>query len=268
MHEKKVYIIYFSEFGAILDDSSDIGCFFILAISQCISAGILSFDSYFVLRVTSMLLPLIHFLSSVVFQMNGGNRSSMSSILFSTSILSRFWFSKVLHRLSCCVMWCNFEKCSAYEAYVFCFSVNELNTLVISKSTCGNQIGWNGLSGRNQVEKLQRCFTSFNFPEICDWSVATRPAEAFKWSCIRLHIFFIWSGCRRSNTSGSRLAGNETVPRITGKNCGIFCKWKMKVKVTIERWNKLSGKCVATAAITIIPIHRMHAVTTAFAGMK
>lgn len=42
-----------------------------------------------------------------------------------------------------------------------------------------------------------------------------------------------WFGFSRSNTSGSRIAGNERVPRITGRNCGI--DWKRKTPKIITK---------------------------------
>lgn len=52
-------------------------------------------------------------------------------------------------------------------------------------------------------------------------SAVTRDAHRLRWVCMRLQMLCRCAGCSRSSTSGSRLAGDETEARMTGKNCGM-----------------------------------------------
>lgn len=66
--------------------------------------------------------------------------------------------------------------------------------------------------------------TSLIFAVSTAWWLATSDAFLFKCSSMRLHIFFMWSSCKRFDMSASQLIGVLTAPLITGKNCGMLCK--------------------------------------------
>lgn len=51
-------------------------------------------------------------------------------------------------------------------------------------------------------------------------------------TCSRVHMLRTLFGVSRSNTSGSRIAGNESVPRITGRNIGMLCEDKKEKSVS------------------------------------
>lgn len=78
--------------------------------------------------------------------------------------------------------------------------------------------------------------TSLIFAVNTAWWLATSDAFLFKCSSMRLHIFFMWSSCKRFDMSASQLIGVLTAPLITGKNCGMLCKSFNEMLPLMKNW--------------------------------
>lgn len=78
--------------------------------------------------------------------------------------------------------------------------------------------------------------TSLIFAVSTAWWLATSDAFLFKCSSMRLHIFFMWSSCKRFDMSASQLIGVLTAPLITGKNCGMLCKSFNEMLPLMKNW--------------------------------